>query len=420
MGLRWSGGVALPRAEAPGRVWGVVLAWGDLQPTQEEIAWERADRLLEAVDQAGWEVVPVLAPRHPSSPRTEYASEYAKALADPARPRVRDWLPPDLDAWTAFVRAVVGRYGPPSRTAAGSRADAPPRLERPVRAWQLAEVYPRGWAGSEEELVRFLQATAAAVREADPSALVILPAIESDDVALFAFADRVLSGAECRVGRGRFLRAAIEKNLRVLAERDRLARVLAGAKGSFDAVDVHLVVRHEYLGPCIAWVRGLLDRFGVSARIVSSRGGPAIDAGEEGDPLALRRRVVLHAATVLASGASEVAWDWDPPPAVEREALRAIALSENRDAAQDWGRAASLLSGQGAPVAVEGGTGFRFVRGGSWIGVAWADEPAEVFWPGEGEVRLRASDGAELGSVRARDGAWTFRVDRLPVFLLPR
>lgn len=411
MGLRWNGGAAVPGTESPSRVWGVVLAWGDLQPTPDRIEWASADRALAAVDRAGREAVPVLAPRHPASPRTDLAAEYAKALRDPSHPRLRDWLPPDIEAWLAFVRAAVARYGP---------AADPPRLGRPVRSWQLTEEFPGSWAGTDEDLARFFQATARAIREADPAARVILPALSSDDVALFAFADGAIQGGECVVGRGRFVRRAIEKNLKVQAERDRCKRVLEALKGTYDAVDVHLVVRLEYVPPCLAWVRSVLDRAGVRAAIVSSRGGgPVVDAGETLDPTAHRRRAVLHAATALASGASDVAWDWDPPPATSGEGLRRIALSTSTEAAADWERMASMLEGPGERITVRGGSGVRFRRGDSWVGVAWADGAAELGWPGDGGVHLVEGDGSGRGQVEARDGAWTFRVERLPVFLLP-
>ncbi len=410
-GLRWSGGAGLPEAGRPSAVWGVVLAWGDLHPTPERLDWSSADRTLSAIDRAGREAVPILAPRHPASPRTDLASEYAKALRDPSRPRARDWLPPDLDAWLAFVRAVVGRYGP---------AADPALLQRPVRSWQLTEEFPGGWAGSDEELSRFFRATAQSIHEADPAARVILPALCSDDLALFAFADGAIAGGECIVGRGRFVRRAIEKNLRVQAERDRYIRVLEALQGTYDAVDVHLVVRLEYIEPCLGWVRSALDGAKSRAAIVSSRGGgPVVEAGETMDPTALRRRAVLHAATALACGASEIAWDWDPPHAATGEGAGRIALSDSSEAAADWERMASKLEGPGEWTVVRGGAGVRFRHGDAWIGIAWAEGPGEIAWSGEGRIRLVESDGTDRGQLESRDGAWTFSVDRLPVFLLP-
>ncbi|RME24244.1 MAG: hypothetical protein D6798_11635 [Deltaproteobacteria bacterium] len=127
--------------------------------------WSRADAWIRAVTDAGLEPLVMVGP-WPGNRTANYTDRY---------------VPDDLDAYAAWVGRVVERYD-------GDGIDDMPGLRAPVRAWEVDNepdlhnsVAPRGGRSRVDparfetpaEYARVLAVTAAAIRAADPDAVVL-------------------------------------------------------------------------------------------------------------------------------------------------------------------------------------------------------------------------------------------------------
>lgn len=123
----------------------------------------RTDALVATAQRSGLDVLPVLAP---------YRDPTVAAEAG------RHYRPKDLDAYAAWVRAVVERYD-------GDGTDDMPGLRWAIGAWQV-DVTPDklvelgdGRFATVEDYIAVLDATATAVRAADANAQMVIGAISS-------------------------------------------------------------------------------------------------------------------------------------------------------------------------------------------------------------------------------------------------
>jgi hypothetical protein len=139
----------------------IAVYWADLQPAPNgPIDFSSTDRIFAVAAANGLRVLPTIL-RAP-----EWAREEPSKLASP----------PKGDAgYTAFLTALVGRYGPQG-TFWAARPDLP---RRPQRAWQIwnepnIDTYwnsPRPFAA---RYVRLLRASRGALKAADPGSEVVL------------------------------------------------------------------------------------------------------------------------------------------------------------------------------------------------------------------------------------------------------
>ncbi len=128
-------------------------------------SFERVDRWVKTVTEAGLTPLMMLGP-WPGIHTASHTDSY---------------LPKDMPAYLAYVRAVVERYD-------GDGVDDMPGLTAPVRTWEVDNepdlhntVAPKGGGGAgppelfqtQEEYAVVLVATAATIREADPQALIL-------------------------------------------------------------------------------------------------------------------------------------------------------------------------------------------------------------------------------------------------------
>jgi hypothetical protein len=128
-------------------------------------AQERTDRYIAVLQEAGLEPVVVLGP-WPGNQTANHTERY---------------LPDDMQAYSAWVRRFVERYD-------GDGEDDAPGLQRPVRFWEVDNepdlhnrVAPRGATRevdpatfeTPEEYAQVLVATAAAIHQAQPDAVVL-------------------------------------------------------------------------------------------------------------------------------------------------------------------------------------------------------------------------------------------------------
>jgi polysaccharide biosynthesis protein PslG len=142
----------------------VIFDWRDAQPAEDAPPkFVRTDRFVRFAAAHGVRILPVvmLAPK--------WAREVPDS--DASRPR-------DLGAYTAYLRALIDRYGPK-----GAFWDANPLVPRlPVRAWQIwnepdmaYQWQPRdGW---QKQYGKLLARAHATVREEDPGARVVAGAL---------------------------------------------------------------------------------------------------------------------------------------------------------------------------------------------------------------------------------------------------
>lgn len=197
----------------------VYVYWDQVEPRPGAFTWDVVDAFLDQLD--GTEEVWVTV-----------CSSSSWATRTPT-----NFLPPspahDLDAYTAFVRALVGHC-------AGR-----------VHYWQC-DNEPSNigllWAGTAEEYLAQLRAFAGAVRAADPEACVVLGGCGYD----------VLSSPEDSEPRRFF---------------DTLVR---DGRDDYDVFDVHLYGRPDRAGDYVAAVRALMRRHGYEKPVVAGElNGPA-------------------------------------------------------------------------------------------------------------------------------------------------
>jgi hypothetical protein len=172
-GVMWDGAVtaapaadqdaqfALMAATGVGSV-RTVFSWSDAQPAADAPpSFAATDALMARAASNRLDVLPVVM----------YAPPWARQDPDvAASPPARD------DDYTAYLRALIGRYGP-----AGSFWTEHPELPKlPVGAWQIwnEPQLPYQWAARdwEQGYGRLLQAAYATARQADPGARVVLGA----------------------------------------------------------------------------------------------------------------------------------------------------------------------------------------------------------------------------------------------------
>jgi hypothetical protein len=137
----------------------VAFRWYQLQPEPQAIGFAPADAVVAAAARRGIGVLPVV--------------EQPPAWAA-TRPGDTSSPPRDPAAVTAFLAALVGRYGP-----AGTFWAEHPELPRlPIRAWQVWNEPNHLGVWSEQpyapSYVRTLRAAATGIRQADPGATVVL------------------------------------------------------------------------------------------------------------------------------------------------------------------------------------------------------------------------------------------------------
>lgn len=129
------------------------------------IAFERTDALVTAAQQTGLNVMPVLA-----------------LAADPAAraERGKPYLPAGLEAYRAWVGAVVERYD-------GDGVDDMPGLRFAMHEWQIEQTpdllvgLADGRFLTAQQYGKLLVAAAEAIQAADPQAVVVIGAISSAD-----------------------------------------------------------------------------------------------------------------------------------------------------------------------------------------------------------------------------------------------
>jgi hypothetical protein len=148
------------------------IYWSLSEPTPGAFDWRATDAFLISTSGYDFDRLPVIwgsptwATRAPRPGSCRFSAARCRALQLPVHSRAQ------RRAWSEFLRALVGRYGP-----TGAFWERHPELPRnPIRTWQIwnEENDHRFAEASVRAYVRLLRGTAPAVRSVDPDARILL------------------------------------------------------------------------------------------------------------------------------------------------------------------------------------------------------------------------------------------------------
>ena len=154
------------------RLWDADVNWPNLEPRRGQWTWTRLDSIINLAEQRGWQVIVPLA----FSPRWASARPNEDAFNDPAR---IGWSaePADIADWRDYVRAVVSRYA--------GRVHI-------YEVWN--EPNNRNfYTGSIAALIQLQREAYTIVKEIDPNATVVSPAVAHNAGTGLTYFDRLLS-----------------------------------------------------------------------------------------------------------------------------------------------------------------------------------------------------------------------------------
>jgi glycosyl hydrolase family 42 (putative beta-galactosidase) len=154
------------------------LPWGGIQPTRRGgYVWTAFDEVVELAARHGLEVLPFVY----STPRW-LSRKYTKLPVDSATAR---------NAWTAFLKAAVERYGPGGAfwtEHAPGVVQYEPAISRPlpIRDWQVwneANFFYFAYPASPQRYAKLLRISSPAIKQVDPGAKVILSGLFGEPTA---------------------------------------------------------------------------------------------------------------------------------------------------------------------------------------------------------------------------------------------
>lgn len=134
------------------------IYWSESEPAPGVFDWRMTDARIALSSRDGFNLLPFVC----SSP----------SWATPTWVRMPVRTPAQRQAWSGFLRALVGRYGP-----GGDFWKLHPELpERPLRTWQIwnEENDDRHAEASVRDYARLLRGSAPAIRSVDPGARILL------------------------------------------------------------------------------------------------------------------------------------------------------------------------------------------------------------------------------------------------------
>jgi hypothetical protein len=134
------------------------IYWSESEPAPGVFDWRTTDARIASTSREGFDLLPFI-----------YSSP---PWATPTWVRMPVRAPAQRRAWSTFLRALIGRYGPH-----GDFWELHPELpERPLRTWQIwnEENDHRHAEASVRDYARLLRGSAPAIRSVDPGARIVL------------------------------------------------------------------------------------------------------------------------------------------------------------------------------------------------------------------------------------------------------
>jgi len=147
------------------------FVWGHIEPQQGQYRWHEADGYVQTVQSQDMATLATIWPFAPWDQANWGTSDPGGLIFERELGRSRR-KPNDMDAYKAFVSALVERYD-------GDGRDDMPGLKFPIKHWEASnEPSNQGefhtfFDGSPEDYLEVLSATYQAVKEADPEAKVL-------------------------------------------------------------------------------------------------------------------------------------------------------------------------------------------------------------------------------------------------------
>ncbi len=314
---------------------GVDLVWSDAAPTEEAWSWTSFDTKIQAVDQVGASAIPVFVCRS----------------AWGASPAPSDWVggggiqpvtpPIDAETWAAFVTKVVERYD-------GDGTDDLPGLKHPVRAWKLMPDLVGNWTGDAPHTIDYIKATSAAIRAADPRALIVLGSLTDTDLDLMAvdsgFMTAMILGDK-KITRG-VIRGVDNLHSRV----NFIGDVIIGTKGDFAVFDIHHLTSSSAATERLRFLSEWCMRIEVGRKIIWSlyNAVPSI-AHAMPDSESVASECVRTAISAILGGCRRFAWPADADGLPRAAVLAPYPLTNANGHAQPvqaaWAEMAKRLRG---------------------------------------------------------------------------
>ncbi len=410
------------------------LVWCDVEPEPGRLDWSRVDQVARATRRLGYSLYLKL--RVGSC----WATGGQAGDRRGGKGKTASAMPADPTAYQAWVRAAVKRYAPMG-----------------VREYAIEnEVNGQGfWASSPADYQRLATLGAAAIREADPRALVVDAGISSTAYGV-AIADDLLRrgrAAEAVAAYQRYYQRRFDRRghdfpevgdpgeLRVALQGQQARRNLAfmavanqlAERKVVDVRQLHFYEPWDNLPAVLAYLRGVLPaRFPVQAWEVgmfgpdgaaqaggeATRAGAATGAPSPGDG-ARAGELVKAVCLLLAGGVRPVVWlplAFDPTGRHADEPR--YGLLDPGGAVRPAGEALLRLAGMAAGASSWQGiasgevTGISFRHGGSTSMVVWSQRGAKL------QLAPRPGGHAELlGGAGVPWGAGSIEVGPEPVLV---
>ncbi|MFQ5427454.1 MAG: beta-galactosidase [Thermodesulfobacteriota bacterium] len=211
-------------------------------------------------------------------------------------------FPSDIEAWKAFINAVVERYD-------GDGVNDMPGLVFPVKYWQIEGEWQWQWKDTTENYLNFLDISYQEIKKADPTATVIAGAVTGatafavgegfDPGGYFERDDG--TGGSILVSQSQLVNSPIyQKNLR------KANNLLKYGQNSFDILDIHLYSSTaSTITPAMNWLKSTMATYGYVKPVWSlENAGPLYNYRED----IHAREVVKRYLFSATSGIEKTFW----------------------------------------------------------------------------------------------------------------
>ena len=148
------------------------IYWSQSEPAPGVFDWRNTDDFLMSTSGYGFDLLPMIWGSPPWATRPPPARSCHFSAARCSARRMPVDTPSQRRAWSKFLSALVGRYGP-----AGTFWELHPELPKdPIRVWQIwnEENDHRFAEASVRDYARLLRGSAPAIRSVDPGARILL------------------------------------------------------------------------------------------------------------------------------------------------------------------------------------------------------------------------------------------------------
>ena len=295
-----------------------IVDWYVREPARQDYRFDSLDALVAGDTQMGMDVVLTL--RSDSNWATEI----------PVSPDIeRNYDQPDSSAivsddWRNYVTELVERYD------GDGVGDIANLGGNGVRTWQLSNEFLAQWKGTEQQFIDWMSITYTAIKNADPTAMVVSPALTGTHI--FALRDGFNTRGWTFTGSSDDTQLLITEDDLAGMEiplLDLTTRVLQNASDSYDIVDLHMYnSMDEDAAFSIDWVRSVLGEEGADKPIWSTEfASPFFDWSEE----KFSRAVITAQVTAFAAGLDRIYWSSFEPAEQWNENYTRLALTDFDD-----------------------------------------------------------------------------------------